>query len=250
MNLETTYLGLKLRTPLVISASPLSQSLDNIRRLEDAGASAIVLHSLFEEQLRNELNEIHHTSTQGTESDAEAVHYFPEPSQFRLGAERYLEHIALAKEAVRIPIIGSINGTTFGGWTTYARQIEQAGADAVELNIYSVPTDSTQTADDVETGFLSIAAAVKAQVRIPVAVKLSPYFTNLSLFARQLDDTGMDGLVLFNRFYQPDFDLESLELTPCIQLSTPNAMRAQARCRRLGSTEGDAAACSGEGIKA
>jgi dihydroorotate dehydrogenase (fumarate) len=229
MNLTTRYLGLKLRTPLVPSASPLSQSLDNIKRMEEAGASAIVLHSLFEEQLRRERHELHYYLSQGTESHAEALTYFPEPSEFKVGPEAYVEHIARAKAAVSIPLIGSLNGTTFGGWMTYARQIQEAGADGLEVNIYSVPSDPDRSAEDIEQSYLTIVASLKAQLKIPVAVKISPFFTNLAQFARRLDQHGADALVLFNRFYQPDIDLETLEISPNVLLSTPMAMRLPMR---------------------
>jgi dihydroorotate dehydrogenase (fumarate) len=220
---------LKLRTPLVVSASPLSQDPDNIKRMEDAGASAIVLHSLFEEQIRRERDELHHRLIQGTESHPEALSYFPEPANIDSGMEAYLTDIARAKRSVEIPIIASLNGSTFGGWTTASRQIEQAGADALELNIYSIPTDPDRTADDIEKSYETIVAAVKVQVRIPVAVKLSPYFTNLASFARRLDEQGADGLVLFNRFYQPDINPETLEVEPNLLLSTRFAMRLPLR---------------------
>jgi dihydroorotate dehydrogenase (fumarate) len=229
MKLATTYLGLKLRTPLVPSASPLSQNIDNIKRMEDAGASAVVFHSLFEEQLRREHHELHYYLEQGVESYPEALSYFPEPAEFKVGPEAYLEHIAKAKAAVNIPIIGSLNGTTFGGWMKCAREIEQAGADALELNIYNVPTDPERSADDIETDYLTIVASVKGQLKIPVAVKLSPYFTNLARFARSLERNGADALVLFNRFYQPDIELETLEISPNVLLSTPMAMRLPMR---------------------
>jgi dihydroorotate dehydrogenase (fumarate) len=229
MKLRTNYLGLKLRTPLVPSASPLSEHLDNIKRMEDAGASAVVFHSLFEEQLRREYHELDHYLDQGTESYAEALSYFPESPDFKVGPEAYIEHIAKAKAAVDIPIIGSLNGTTFGGWMKYARQIEEAGADALELNIYNVPSDPDQTAEDIENGYLTILASVKAQLKIPVAMKLSPFFTNFARFARSLDRQGANGLVLFNRFYQPDIELETLEISPNVLLSTPMAMRLPMR---------------------
>jgi dihydroorotate dehydrogenase (fumarate) len=229
MNLTTKYLGMNLRTPLVVSASPLSENLDNLRRMEDAGASAIVLHSLFEEQIRRERRALHEHLEEGTESFAEALSYFPEPVNLHVGSEAYLQHIQQAKRRVGVPIIGSLNGSTFGGWTTFARQIEEAGADAIELNIYSIPTDPDLSAEDIETSYLTILTAVRAQVRIPVAVKLSPFFTNLARFARQLDAHGADGLVLFNRFYQPDIDLETLDVAPNVLLSTPMAMRLPLR---------------------
>jgi dihydroorotate dehydrogenase (fumarate) len=229
MKLRTNYLGLKLRTPLVPSASPLSEHLDNIKRMEDAGASAVVFHSLFEEQLRREHHELDYYLDQGTESYAEALSYFPVSPHFKVGPEAYIEHIAKSKAAVDIPIIGSLNGTTFGGWMRYARQIEQAGADALELNIYDVPTDPDKTGEDIENGYLTILASIKAQLKIPVAVKLSPFFTNLARFARSLDRQGANGLVLFNRFYQPDIELETLEISPNVLLSTPMAMRLPMR---------------------
>lgn len=229
MNLSTTYLGMNLRTPLVPSASPLSEDPDNIKRMEDAGASAIVFHSLFEEQIRADCYEPQRGLLRAREPYPEALTYFPERAKFEVTVEDYLAHIAKAKEAVKIPIIGSINGSTFGGWTTFAKQIEQAGADALELNIYSLPTDPELSADDIETGYLTILASVKAQLKIPVAVKLSPYFTNLSQFARRLDQNGADGLVLFNRFYQPDVELETRQVVPNVVLSTPSAMRLPLR---------------------
>ncbi len=229
MNLTTRYLGFKLRTPLVPSASPLSEKIDNIKRMEDAGASAIVFHSLFEEQLRRDHHELQYYLDQGTESYAESLTYFPGPAEFKVGPEAYLGHIAEAKAAVDIPIIGSLNGTTFGGWMTYARQIEEAGADALELNIYSIPSDPEVSGEDIETSYLTILAAIKAQLKIPVAVKLSPFFTNLARFAQRADRNGANALVLFNRFYQPDIELETLEISPNVLLSTPMAMRLPMR---------------------
>lgn len=225
MDLTTKYLGMTLRTPLVPSASPLSGEVANIKRMEDAGAAAVVLHSLFEEQLRLDTHELHHRLTQGTESYAEALTYFPEPQNFNLGPDAYLSHIHKAKLAVDIPIIASLNGTSRGGWTGFAHQIEQAGADALELNIYYIPTEIDMTGAEVEQTYLDILCAVKEVVSIPVAVKLSPFFSNMAHMASQLDKAGADGLVLFNRFYQPDIDLESLEVRPHVLLSTPQAMR-------------------------
>ena len=228
MNLTTTYLGLKLRTPLVPAASPLSEDIDNLKRMEDAGAAAIVMHSLFEEQIRHEAQTLHHLAG-GMESKAEALSYFPEAGEFPFAPNRYLLNLVKAKQAVGIPIIASLNGTTFGGWTSFARSIEKAGADALELNIYSIPTDPDLTAEEIETAYLTIIASIKAQVKIPVAVKLSPFFTNLSHFARRLDEQGADGLVLFNRFYQPDIDLEAREVAATINLSAPGEMRLPLR---------------------
>jgi dihydroorotate dehydrogenase (fumarate) len=213
----------------VPSASPLSQELDGIKQLEDAGASAIVLYSLFEEQLRLERYELDHHMTQGTESFAEALTYFPQPSEFKVGPDGYLEHIRKAKETVQIPIIASLNGSTVSGWTNYARTIEEAGADALELNIYYIPTDMDQSSADVEQVYLDILGAVKSVVRIPVAIKIGPFFSNMANMAHRLDAAGADGLVLFNRFYQPDIDLESMEVRPNVLLSTPQALRLPMR---------------------
>ncbi len=224
-DLTTRYLGLNLRTPLVASASPLSQEIDSIRHLEDAGASAIVLYSLFEEQLRRESLELDFYLTEGTDSSAESLSYFPEPAEFRLGPDEYLEHIRKAKAAVQVPIIASLNGSSVGGWIQYATQIEEAGADALECNIYWIVTDPNVTAAEVEQHYIDIVKAVKTAVHIPVAIKVSPFFTNFANMARRIDAAGADGLVLFNRFYQPDIDLESLELAPHVLLSTPQAMR-------------------------
>ncbi|MGZ5004577.1 MAG: dihydroorotate dehydrogenase-like protein [Chthoniobacterales bacterium] len=229
MNLTTRYLGFKLRTPLVPSASPLSEKIDNIKRMEDAGAAAVVFHSLFEEQVRQDRHQLEFYLQQGKETSAEAVSFFPEEAEFKVGPDAYLEHIAQAKAAVNIPIIGSLNGATFGGWMKYAREIEQAGADALELNIYATPTDEDRSADDIENEYLTIIASVKAQLKIPVAVKLSPFFTNFGQFARRVDRQGAGALVLFNRFYQPDIELETLEISPNILLSTPMAMRLPMR---------------------
>ncbi|HYL16690.1 MAG TPA: dihydroorotate dehydrogenase-like protein [Terriglobales bacterium] len=224
-DLSTTYLGLKLQNPLVSSASPLTQELSNIRRLEDAGASAIVLSSLFEEQIRLESQEIDHHLSAMTESFAEALTFFPQPGEFNLGPEEYLKHIQKAKAAVDVPIIASLNGATLGGWTRYARQIEQAGADALECNIYYIPTDMDVSGGVVEQTYLDILHAVKSSVSIPVAVKLSPFFSNMANMASRLEQGGANGLVLFNRFYQPDIDLNELEITPNVLLSTPQALR-------------------------
>ncbi len=229
MDLSTTYLGLKLRTPLVASASPLWEEIDNIKKAEDAGASAIVLYSLFEEQLRQEQEELHHHLTYGTESFAEALSYFPDPDEYHIGPEGYLDLIKRAKETVDIPIIASLNGMTPGGWTDFASMMEQAGADAIELNIYYIPTDFNQSADEVEQTYVDIVKAVKGAVQVPVAVKLSPFFSSMGHMATQLADAGADGLVLFNRFYQPDIDLEALEVRTNVLLSTAQALRLPMR---------------------
>jgi dihydroorotate dehydrogenase (fumarate) len=229
MNLSTNYLGLKLRTPLVPSASPLSEDLDNLRRMEDAGASAVVLYSLFEEQIRYERFELHWSMNQGTESYPESLNFFPEPANLLLGPENYLKHIQRAKDTLSIPVIASLNGCTPGGWTDFARQIEQAGADALELNIYSIQTDPRRSGVDVEREYIEIVRGVRSAVALPLAVKVSPYFTNFANMAAQFANHGANGLVLFNRFYQPDIELESLEVEPHVMFSTPMAMRLPLR---------------------
>ena len=247
MNLSTRYLGMLLRTPLVPSASPLTDSLDNVKRMEDAGAAAIVFHSLFEEHIHTENQELHHHLTHGTESYAEALTYFPQMDEIKVGPEVYLDEIAAAKEAVSIPIIASLNGSTVGGWTDYAKRIEQAGADALELNIYWIPTDPDMGAIEVEARYLEIVKHVKSVVSIPVAVKVSPFFSSFVHMARELVKAGARGLVLFNRFYQPDFDLEALEVAPNILLSTPMAMRLPLQWIAIlrGRIDADLAATSG-----
>jgi dihydroorotate dehydrogenase (fumarate) len=247
MNLTTTYLGRKLKNPLVASASPLSRNLDNIRRLEDAGAAAVVLFSLFEEEILHESRELDHYLTYGTESYAEALSYFPAPHEFYLGPDEYLEHIRRAKAAVNIPIIGSLNGVSTGGWINYARKIESAGADAIELNLYYIPTDPSLSSDDVERMYLNTLKAVKASVNIPLALKLSPFFSALANMAKQFDAAGANALVLFNRFYQPDIDLENLEVVPNVILSTPQSLRLPLRWIAIlyGKIKADLAATSG-----
>jgi len=225
MNLITKYLGLTLPNPLVASAGPLTGDLDNIRRLEDFGAGAVVLPSIFEEQIEHERLLIEDMDALGADSYAEALTYFPAISSYHLRPAPYLELIRRATAAVDIPVIASLNGTSNRGWVSYARQIEEAGADALELNIYVVPADLHVTGNEVEHGYLSILRAVKEAVRIPVAVKLSPYFSSVGHLANELVDAGADGLVLFNRFYQPDIDLEQLELLPNLELSTPAEIR-------------------------
>ncbi|WP_089093560.1 dihydroorotate dehydrogenase-like protein [Nodularia sp. NIES-3585] len=247
MDLSTVYLGIKLRSPLVASASPLSEDIDNIQRLEDAGAAAVVMHSLFEEQLRLERFELNHHLTQGTESFPEALTYFPDSASFRVGTETYLDHIHKAKQKVNIPIIASLNGSSVGGWTNYAQEIQQAGADALELNIYYVPTDMELTSHEIEQTYIDILHAVKSVVTMPVAVKLSPYFTNMANMAKRLDDAGADALVLFNRFYQPDINLDLLDVEPNVLLSTPHSMRLPLRWIAIlyGRIQADLAATSG-----
>jgi dihydroorotate dehydrogenase (fumarate) len=220
MDLTTKYLGLTLKNPVVASASPLSENIENIRKLEQAGAAAVVMHSLFEEQIELDSQQLEHSLRDTSFVSAESVSYFPDMGSYRVGPETYLEHIAQAKAAVRIPIIASLNGVSTGAWIRYAEKIQEAGADALELNIYTIPTDPAVTAERVEQGHCDLVRDVKASVRIPVAVKLGPYFTAMANMAHKLDEAGADGLVLFNRFYQPDFDLEALEIVPSLQLST------------------------------
>ena len=229
MNLTTNYLGMELRTPLVASASPLSEEIDTIKKMEDKGISAVVLYSLFEEQLEIEQYELHHHMTFGTDSFAEALNYFPEPETFHTGPEQYLNHIRKAKEAVKIPIIASLNGSSLGGWTDYAKQIQEAGADALELNVYQIPAEMDRTSAEIEQSIVDIVKAVKGAVTIPVAIKLSPFFSNMAHMAKKLDDAGANSLVLFNRFYQPDIDLEALEVKTNVLLSTPQALRLPMR---------------------
>ena len=247
MNLRTSYLGMKLRTPLVPSASPLSDSLDNIKRMEDAGAAALVLHSLFEEHISQESHRLHYHLTHGTESFAESLTYFPELNDLAVGPETYLNEIAAAKEAVAIPIVASLNGSTLGGWIEYAKQIEQAGADALELNIYWIPTDPELSGVEVERKYVEILSQVKSEVGLPVAVKLSPFFSSFANMAKALVQAGANGLVLFNRFYQPDIDPEGLHVSPNILLSTPMAMRLPLRWIAIlrGWIKADLAATSG-----
>jgi dihydroorotate dehydrogenase (fumarate) len=225
IDLSTGYLGLKLRTPLVASSSPYCKDIGNILRLEDAGASAIVLHSLFEEQIQVESGELDRFLSESSDSYGEAVSYFPEMVTYNLGPEPYLNHLRKAKESVDVPVIGSLNGVSTGGWIRYAQMMEQAGADAVELNIYYMPTDMEMTSQKVEEMYHDLVSHVKASVRIPVAVKVGPFFTAFSHVAAKLDEAGADGLVLFNRFYQPDFDLESLEVVPNLVLSDSQELR-------------------------
>ena len=225
IDLSTTYLGLALKNPLVPSASPLMQHLDNIKRMEDAGAAAVVLHSLFEEQIARESHALDHYLNYGSESFAEALSYFPEMLGYNRGAAGYLEHVRRAKQAVNIPVIASLNGFSLGGWIQYAREIEDAGADALELNMYYIAADPAQTSLDIEQMYLDLVREIVKSVRIPVAVKLSHFFTAFANIAQRIAWAGADGLVLFNRFYQPDFDLETLDVVPSLNLSHSNELR-------------------------
>jgi len=223
-------MGIKLKNPLVHSASPLSSDVDTVRKMEDAGAAAVVMYSLFEEQILHENKEIDHFLTTFNESYAEALSYFPEPQEFNnLHAEEYLEQISKLKATVDIPIIASLNGVSPGGWLNYAKKMKDAGADALELNVYYIPTDPSTTADEIEKMYLQDLKTVKSAVKIPVAIKLSPYFTAFANMARKLEDAGADALVLFNRFYQPEIDLETLDVVPNLVLSSSYESRLPLR---------------------
>jgi dihydroorotate dehydrogenase (fumarate) len=229
MDLKTTYMGMELKSPLVPSASPLSQTLDGIRQMEDDGAAAVVLYSLFEEQIRAESQQLDHYLNYNVELYPEALSYFPDMPDYKAGPEEYLKLVQAAKAAVGIPIIASLNGVSTGGWTEYAKKIEQAGADGLELNVYYIPTDIDMSGAEVERMYVDIVSEVTGSVSIPVAVKLSPYFSATANMAQQLVQAGADALVLFNRFYQPDFDLDELEVVPRLVLSTPFEMRLPLR---------------------
>jgi dihydroorotate dehydrogenase (fumarate) len=230
MDLRTKYLGLDLKNPLVASPSPLSRDLGNIRRMEDAGAAAVVLYSLFEEEINQESHALDRYLSDGTESYAEALTYFPEAPAYRaIGPDAYLEHIFRAKHAVNIPIIASLNGVSTGGWVRYAREMQGAGADALELNIYYVPTSIDLSGAEVEQIYIDLIHDVRASVQIPIAVKLSPYFSATANMMHRLSEAGADGLVLFNRFYQPDLDLDNLEVVPNLILSKSDEMRLPLR---------------------
>ena len=247
VDLTTTYLGMKLKNPLVASPSPLSEKVDNVRRLEDAGIAAVVMYSLFEEQIIHESLELDHYLTQGTETFAEALTYLPDLGKYSLKPDIYVEHLRRVKQAVTIPVIGSLNGVSTGGWIKYAKEIENAGADALELNIYYLPIDPKLTSAELEDTYITLVRDVRASTRIPIAVKLSPFFTALPHFARRLVEAGADGLVLFNRFYQPDFDLEELEVVPNLVLSNSNDLRLPLRWIAIlyGQVKADFALTSG-----
>jgi dihydroorotate dehydrogenase (fumarate) len=247
LDLSTTYLGLPLRNPLVASASPLSKRLETVQRLEEAGAAAVVIYSLFEEEITHDSLELDHYLEFGTQTYAESLSYFPDFATYQIGPERYLEHVQRLKESVSIPVIGSLNGVTTGGWVDYAARIQQAGADALELNIYYLPTSLEQTGAELETTYLNLIRDVAAQVQIPVAVKLSPFFTSIPHMAKEICEAGAAGLVLFNRFYQPDFDIERLEIVPHIELSTSHDLRLPLRWIAIlfGRIDGDLALTSG-----
>jgi len=229
MDLKTSYMGLKLSNPIVPGASPLTGDVESCKQLEDAGAAALVLPSLFQEQIMHESEEFSRRMLEGTESFPEALTYFPNFDDGYIGPESYLEHIRKVKGAVDIPVIASLNGITTGGWVDYSRLMVEAGADALELNIYFLATDTTMTGGAVENIYSSILLETKLATKIPIAVKISPYFSALANMVRQLDDDGADGIVLFNRFYQPDIDLEKLEVVPDLVMSTPFANRTSLR---------------------
>jgi dihydroorotate dehydrogenase (fumarate) len=229
MNLTTNYLGMILKNPIVASSSPLSHTVDSIRRLEDAGAAAVVMYSLFEEQIGFDSYYLDYHLTQGIDSSAESISYFPDMQSYNVGPDQYLNLIRRAKEVADIPIIGSLNGASVGGWTDYAALIEDAGADALELNIYYLPTNTQISGLEVEGLYLDILSSVRQTVNIPVAVKIGPFFSSIANMASRLSETGADGLVLFNRFYQPDFDLEDLAVAPRLVLSNSDELRLPLR---------------------
>ncbi|MBD3872902.1 MAG: dihydroorotate dehydrogenase-like protein [Acidobacteria bacterium] len=228
MDLKTTYLGLELKNPIVSGSCPLGANLDTIRNLEDAGAAAIVMPSLFEEEIMGAARAQMEMESAGA-GFAEASSYLPDPDGYHVGPDQYLEHLRAAKETVSIPIIASLNGTSPGGWTGYAKKMEEAGADAIELNAYYLATDAKETGADVEQRIIDIVAAVKSEVSLPVAVKLSPFYSSIANLARKLEETGANGLVIFNRFYQPDLDIEELDVVPNLRLSTADELRLRLR---------------------
>lgn len=229
VDLKTTYLGMSLRNPLVASSSPLTQKVETVRQLEEAGVSAVVLYSLFEEQIIRESIRLHEDLERGSYSFSEALTYIPEIGRYSIGPDAYVNYLRKVKQAVNIPVIGSLNGATSGGWIDYAKKIEDAGADALELNIYYVATDPDDTSTDLEEMYITLVGDIARLVKIPVAVKLSPFITALPNFARRLAQAGAKGLVLFNRFYQPDLDLDALEVVPNLTLSTSEELRLPLR---------------------
>jgi dihydroorotate dehydrogenase (fumarate) len=224
IDLSMHYLGLNLSSPIVVASTPLSESIDNVRRMEDAGAAAVVLTSLFEEQLALESRTLDEDLSRGTDSFAESLGFLPDLSDYRMTHEVYLEHLRRVREAVGIPILASLNGATSGGWVRFARDMEQAGAHAIELNTYALATDASQTSAELERQLLDLVSSVCQAVKVPVAVKLSQSFTSIPNLAARLQDAGASGVVLFNRFYQPDFDIEALEVRPTLHFSTPSEL--------------------------
>jgi dihydroorotate dehydrogenase (fumarate) len=246
-DLSTTYLGLNLKNPLVASASPLSKNVERAKKLEETGISAVVMYSLFEEQIIHESLELDHYLNRGSESFAEALSYLPDGGLYGISPEKYLNQVAGLKKALNIPVIGSLNGVSKGGWTSYARKIEEAGADALELNLYFIPTEMNMTSNDIEDMQVELVAEVKSAISIPLAVKISPFVTSIPNFTKRLVDAGADGLVLFNRFYQPDFDLDELEIMHSLDLSTSADLRLPLRWISIlhGKLETDFALTSG-----
>lgn len=246
-DLSTTYLGLTLKNPLVASASPLSKKIDKARKLEEAGIAAIVMYSLFEEQIIHESLEQHHYYTRTTDAFPEALSLLPDGGLYGISPERYLNQVAGLKKTLQIPVIGSLNGVSIGGWTNYARKIEEAGADALELNMYYLATDPDVSSGEIEDRQVELVAEVKSAITIPLAVKISPFVTSVSNFAKRLVEAGADGLVLFNRFYQPDFDLEELEIVHSLDLSTSADLRLPLRWISIlyGKLDADFALTSG-----
>jgi dihydroorotate dehydrogenase (fumarate) len=228
-DLSTTYLGLRLKNPLVASASPLSKKLERARRLEEAGIGAIVMYSLFEEQIIQESLELDHYLSRGTDTYPEALSYLPDGGLYAVRPEKYLDQVTALKKNLSIPVIGSLNGVSKGGWTSYAKKIQEAGADALELNLYYVSTDVNMTSNDIEDMQVELVAEVKSSINIPLAVKISPFVTSIPNFVKRLADAGADGIVLFNRFYQPDFDLEQLDIVHTLDLSTSAELRLPLR---------------------
>jgi len=247
VDLTTTYLGLKLKNPLVASPSPLSEKVDNVKRMEQAGISAVVMYSLFEEQIIHESLELDYFLNRGTESFAEALTYFPDVGRYSLTPDKYIAILEKTKLAVNIPVMGSLNGVSTGGWIEYAHKIQEAGADALELNLYYLPTDVTLTSNQIEDNYLKLVSDIRAEVKIPLAVKLAPFFTALPNFANRLVEAGANGLVLFNRFYQPDMDLENLEVVPNLVLSNSDDLRLPLRWIAIlyGKVKADLALTSG-----
>ncbi len=224
IDISMQYLGMKLNGPIVVSSTPISESIDNVRHMEDAGASAIVLPSLFEEQLALEAQTLDEDLSRGTNSFAESLDYLPDLKDYRVTQNGYLEHLRRVREAVSIPVIASLNGATSGGWVRFANEMEQAGAHAIELNTYALATDPSQTSAALEQQLLELVSSVCKTVKVPVAVKLSQWFTGLPHLCAQLEDAGARAVVLFNRFYQPDFDIEALEVRPTLHFSTPSEL--------------------------
>lgn len=246
-DLTTSYLGLRLRNPIVPSASPLSRNLDGIRRMEEAGAGAIVMYSLFEEQITHESEQLDHYLSYNTECSPEALSYFPEMKNYNIGPEEYLDLVSRAKRALEIPLIGSLNGVSAGGWVRYAKAIEDAGADALELNVYFIPTDPDMDAATAEEMYLDVVRRVRSSIRIPLAVKISPYFSSTAHMCRKLKEAGANGLVLFNRFYQPDLDPVTLDVVPNLVLSTADELRLPLRWAAIlyGRVDADLAVTGG-----